>query len=293
VDKVRIKLHRDAKIDPRCNEIVLAPMNYLCNKWNLPMGENLQDAEINLYYRFVPGRRPTDDSRVYGVLVDDLPEAYHPRFQKFIEDLKSYDFMVVPNPKLQSYLESTIGVKPILLYEGLCAKTYYKDRGFLNERSYFPEKRMAFIFHGGYVFDIDKFAHDGWKVLYFSEKTLHRNNSIIRKPCTTVVDFYKITSKFSPDIIVQGWVDSIFFYYKANLKFRESITFSSCLVAQDKGDIYHINHGINGFKWNDVSEFHDILDKTPIDKFREIGQSHKDQDRDVLNDFYNRLSELY
>lgn len=286
---IGIKLFRGG-VDPRCDTIVVNPITYLCEKYNIPMGENVLFPKIFLSYRFVHG--PKQGTLPQGVFIDDYPPEYHPACGQFLNFLKTYDFIVTPNPKILEYLFPIIGHKPSLIYNGICNRDYYADKGNLTFDKNLQEKRMAFIFQGGYTFPIDDFYKADWKLMYFHPRALHTNPNIIHHLPMDIGNFYRTVSSYAPDVIVQSWVDQPYFSYKSNLKFRESITFKSCLVAKDLNNINGITHGVNGYKWGNISEFHNILDATPIDQFRAIGNNHINRDKEVLEDLYTRIVEL-
>lgn len=292
---IRVQFHRNRKgLDKRCDAIVLDPITGLCKKWDIPMGEGLVSAEVHIHYRFVTEPRPVGVRGLHGVLIDDHPVAYHPDYMRMYALCKGYDFYVSSNRRLLEHLCQVVGDKPCVYFKGLCAKEYYRDRGVLKPRQYHTVPRMCIIAQGGYDFGVEKFYVPGWKMLYFYRRKVHEqgNRDMLWQGYMPLEKYYEYVSKFAPDVIVQGWVDTLNFRYKANLKFRESVALESCLVAQDKEGIYGLENGVNGYIWNDMEEYRSVMTETPVEAFRGIGKAHVDTDRDLLEGLYKDLSEL-
>lgn len=290
----RVKICTEA-LDKRCISIVIDPLEFLCKKYNIKISKKTSQPHIILHYRYVSGPK-YNPNQIMGVLIDDLPSAYLKNatmYKKFITDIKSYDFFVVPNLRLGNFLKSTAGEnKHIIYYPGITGKNYYESRGLVfAKKANNKTKRMALI-NSAYDFDTRLFVHKDWELLYFAYQDKKIPNTHFYK-ITDVMSYYNILINYSPDIIVQDWIDLPGFYYKSNLKMRESILLNSCLVAKDKGNLYNIKNGVNGFVWKDLKEFHRLLDSTPVHTFREIGHSHKNNDEELLKKLYTDLLETY
>jgi hypothetical protein len=291
---IKIKLSVE-NLDPRCNEIAIAPLEFLCNKYNINISKKIEQSHVILHYRYVPGPK-FNPNQIMGVLIDDLPSAYlinSCMYKRFIDNLKNYDFFVVPNMRLGNFLKSTLGEnKPIIYYPGITGKDYYESRGLVfTKKDNKKIKKMALV-NSAYEFDTKSFCHRGWEFLYFGKFDKKIPNTFFHK-ITDIISYYKLLIDFNPDIIVQDWIDLPSFYYKSNLKMRESVLLKSCLVARDKGDLYNIKNSINGFVWKDIKEFHRLLDSTPIESFRKIGEDHIINDEKILTKLYNDIKKTY
>lgn len=284
-------------LDSRCNSIVIAPLDYLCTKYNIPMSINPStSSHIQLYYRCIPPGPKINPNQIMGVLLDDLPSAYISNatmYNSFISSLKHYDFFVVFNTRLGSFLRTIVGeTKPILYYPGISCKEFYESQGVVfNKVDNGSKKKMALV-NSVYEFNTKSYYHPGWEMLYFSKVDKQIPYSTKVNP-TDLVSYYRILSEFSPDIIVQDWIDSPSFYYKSNLKMRETIAVNSCLLANDKGNLYDIKNGVNGYNWKTIQEFHNILDSLPVEKFRDIGKSHINKDLEIIRKLHQDISNVY
>jgi len=281
--------------DIRCEGIFNNALDYLSSINYIDISSNINSYDVIIHYRFLKSKK-VNKFPIEGVLVDDLPHVYikdKVACERFIENLKTYDFYIVPNIRLGVYLNNLVSKsKPIVYYPGISGKEYYKAHGYLSPiKKNQNVKRMALL-NSSYEFNIKDFVHNGWEMLYFSRTDKNIPNSICVRP-TDILNYYKIVSSFSPDIVIQDWIEHPNFYYKSNLKMRDAVVFNSCLLARDEGNIYGINQGVNCYTWNSLTEFHRLLDTTPIETFRKIGISLVDTDVNIIKKFHKDLEEVF
>ena len=274
----------------------LEPLDFLCNKYKININSNYKelDTHIKLSYRTSLVKRSDED--FYGIFIDDKPSIIYDKYE--IEKLKEFDFFVVTNRKIGEYIIENICDKPIIFTEGWGSKDYYIDTGVLKERKFSKTKRSVVMIGAAYWdrIDLNKFSFEGWELLYFGYKDKKIPNTVFR-PFTDVKSFHKEVSEFSPDVIIQPWLNDLndgAYYYKGKLKMEESVVLNSCLLAEGySSEIYEINNGINGYKWDDINHLEKIMRDTSIEDFRRVGMSHINDDEGVLKKLNNDIVKIY